>query len=134
MASAAGTCPSCGATTEGSWTGEGAWDRSACCLIGGVVNYIHGNHPFEDPAMNTLDELTVSQAASYLSVREETVRRNVRLKHPSAFRRGTQWFTPRDALVVFLGIYEPRLANATVALRTRANTPQNRVTLNMLGG
>ena len=58
--------------------------------------------------MNTPDELTVPQAASYLDVSEETVRRNIRSKRLSALRRGTQWFIPRDVLVVFASSYDPK--------------------------
>ena len=58
--------------------------------------------------MNTPDELTVPQAASYLKVSEETVRRNIRLKRLSALRRGTQWFIPRDVLVIFANGYDPK--------------------------
>ena len=72
------------------------------------MNYINGNHPFEDPAMNMPDEFTVPQAASYLNVSEETVRRNIRSKRLSALRRGTQWFIPYDVLVVFANSYDPK--------------------------
>ena len=57
--------------------------------------------------MNTPDEFTVPQAASYLKVSEETVRRNIRSKRLSALRRGTQWFIPRDVLVIFANGYDP---------------------------
>ena len=58
--------------------------------------------------MNLLAEYTVPQAASFLSVSEETVRRNIRSKRLRALRRGTQWFIPRDALVVFASSYDPK--------------------------
>ena len=58
--------------------------------------------------MNTLDEFTVPQAASSLNVSEETVRRNVRSKRLKALRRGTQWFIPRDVLVIFANNYDPK--------------------------
>ena len=58
--------------------------------------------------MNTPDEFTVPQAASYLNVSEETVRRNIRSKRLTALRRGTQWFIPRDVLVVFANGYDPQ--------------------------
>ena len=58
--------------------------------------------------MNTPEEFTVPQAASYLNVSEETVRRNIRSKRLKASRRGTQWFIPRDILVVFANIYDPK--------------------------
>ena len=58
--------------------------------------------------MNTPDEFTVPQAASYLDVSEETVRRNIRSKRLAALRRGTQWFIQRDILVVFGNSYDPK--------------------------
>ena len=58
--------------------------------------------------MNPPDEFTVPQAASYLDVSEETVRRNIRSKRLAALRRGTQWFIPRDILVVFANSYDPK--------------------------
>ena len=54
------------------------------------------------------DEFTVPQASSYLSVSEETVRRNIRSKRLKALRRGTQWFIPRDVLLVFASSYDPK--------------------------
>ena len=64
-------------------------------------------HPaLQDRAMTTPDEFTVPQAASYLNVSEETVRRNIRSKRLKALRRGTQWFIPRDVLVVFAKSYD----------------------------
>ena len=58
--------------------------------------------------MNMPQEFTVPQAASYLKVSEETVRRNIRSKRLKALRRGTQWFIPRDVLVDFAGSYDPK--------------------------
>ena len=58
--------------------------------------------------MNAPDELTVPQAATYLKVSEETVRRNIRSKRLRALRGGTQWFIPRDVLVVFANSYDPK--------------------------
>ena len=58
--------------------------------------------------MNVPDEYTVPQAATYLNVSEETVRRNIRSKRLRALRRGTQWFIPRDVLVVFASSYDPK--------------------------
>ena len=58
--------------------------------------------------MNTPDEFTVPQAVSYLNVSEETVRRNIRSKRLTALRRGTQWFIPRDVLMVFANSYDPK--------------------------
>ena len=57
--------------------------------------------------MDMPEEYTVPQAASYLNVSEETVRRNIRSKRLKALRRGTQWFIPRDVLVVFANSYDP---------------------------
>ena len=56
--------------------------------------------------MKMPEELTVPQAATYLNVSEETVRRNIRSKRLNALRRGTQWFIPRDVLVVFANSYD----------------------------
>jgi len=58
--------------------------------------------------VNVPEEYTVPQAASYLNVSEETVRRNIRSKRLKALRRGTQWFIPRDVLVVFANSYDPK--------------------------
>ena len=58
--------------------------------------------------MSIPEEFTVPQAASYLSVSEETVRRNIRSKRLKALRRGTQWFIPRDVLLAFANIYDPK--------------------------
>ena len=58
--------------------------------------------------MNLPEEFTVPQAASYLNVSEETVRRNIRSKRLRALRRGTQWFIPRDVLLVFSSSYDPK--------------------------
>ena len=58
--------------------------------------------------MNMPEEFTVPQAASYLNISEETVRRNIRSKRLNALRRGTQWFIPRDVLFVFASSYDPK--------------------------
>ena len=58
--------------------------------------------------MTMPEEYTVPQAASYLNVSEETVRRNIRSKRLRALRRGTQWFIPQDVLVVFANSYDPK--------------------------
>ena len=58
--------------------------------------------------MTMPEEFTVPQAAAYLSVGEETVRRNIRSKRLKAFRRGTQWFIPRDVLLIFSNVYDPK--------------------------
>lgn len=51
-------------------------------------------------------ELTTPEAARYLGVSEETVRRNIRSKRLKALRRGTQWFINREDLSVFAGKYD----------------------------
>ena len=58
--------------------------------------------------MTMSEEFTVPQAAAYLNVSEETVRRNIRAKRLSALRRGTQWFIPYDVLVLFANSYDPK--------------------------
>ena len=58
--------------------------------------------------MNMPNELTVPQAASYLNVSEETVRRNIRSKRLTALRRGTQWFIQHNVLAVFSNSYDPK--------------------------
>ena len=58
--------------------------------------------------MNVPEEFTVPQAAAYLKVSEETVRRNIRSKRLEALRRGTQWFIPHDVLMVFANTYDPK--------------------------
>ena len=66
--------------------------------------------------MNTPEEFTVPQAASYLKVSEETVRRNIRSRRLSALRRGTQWFIPRDILIVFANSYDPKTGKIRMML------------------
>ena len=58
--------------------------------------------------MTMPEEFTVPQAATYLKVSEETVRRNIRAKRLSALRRGTQWFIPSEVLVLFANSYDPK--------------------------
>ena len=58
--------------------------------------------------MDMPEEFTVPQAAAYLGVSEETVRRNIRSKRLKALRRGTQWFIPQEVLSVFANIYDPK--------------------------
>ena len=58
--------------------------------------------------MNVPDEYIVPEAASYLNVSKEAVRWNIRSKRLKALRRGTQWFIPRDVLVVFATSYDPK--------------------------
>ena len=66
------------------------------------------------------EELTVPQAASYLQVSEETVRRNIRSRRLKALRRGTQWFIQRDVLVVFAKSYDPK----TGQIRLKPSIPE----------
>ena len=75
---------------------------------GGVVDYISRYHGLQDPEMTLPEEFTVPQAASYLNVSEETVRRNIRAKRLSALRRGTQWFIRCDVLALFSKCYDPK--------------------------
>ena len=58
--------------------------------------------------MSIQEEFTVPQAASYLNVSEETVRRNIRSQRLIALRRGTQWFIPHEVLVLFANCYDPK--------------------------
>ena len=58
--------------------------------------------------MTMPEEFTVPEAASYLGVSEETVRRNIRSKRLSALRRGTQWFISYDVLTLFANSYDPK--------------------------
>ena len=58
--------------------------------------------------MNMPEEFTVPQAAAYLRVSGETVRRNIRSRRLRALRRGTQWFIPHDVLVIFANTYDPK--------------------------
>ena len=51
-------------------------------------------------------ELTTPEAARYLGVSEETVRRNIRSRRLKAIRRGTQWFIDRQDLSAFAGKYD----------------------------
>ena len=58
--------------------------------------------------MTLPEEFTVPQAAAYLGVSEETVRRNIRSKRLKALRRGTQWFILQDVLVISASSYDPK--------------------------
>ncbi len=58
--------------------------------------------------MTLPDEFTVPEAAQYLGVSEETVRRNIRSRRLKAIRRGTQWFITSDVLLVFASSYDPK--------------------------
>ena len=58
--------------------------------------------------MTMPEEFTAPQAAAFLKVSEETVRRNIRSKRLKALRRGTQWFIPQDVLTAFSNTYDPK--------------------------
>ncbi len=58
--------------------------------------------------MTMPEEFTVPQAASYLNVSEEIVRRNLRAKRLKALGRGTQWFIQYDVLAIFANSYDPK--------------------------
>ena len=73
-----------------------------------MVHYIKRSRVLRDIVMNMPEEFTVPEAAAYLKVSEETVRRNIRSKRLEALRRGTQWFIPCDVLMVFANIYDPK--------------------------
>ena len=60
--------------------------------------------------MNVSDEYTVPEAASYLNVSEETVRRNIRSKRLRAFRRGNSGSSPEMSLRSSLTATTPRRA------------------------
>ena len=77
-------------------------------VIGGVVHYSKSFLASQDATMMTPEEFTVPQAADYLKVSEETVRRNIRAKRLPALRRGTQWFIPYNVLVLFASAYDPK--------------------------
>ena len=54
------------------------------------------------------EELSVPQAAIYLKVSEETVRRNIRSKRLKATRIGTQWFVSLPDIEQFASSYDPK--------------------------
>ena len=58
--------------------------------------------------MSMFEEFTARHAAAYLSVIDETVRRNIRSKRLKALRRGTQWFILRYGPFVFANSYDPK--------------------------
>ena len=76
-------------------------------LVGAVKSYSMAAS-LQDRAMNTPEEFTVPQAAAYFNVSDETVRRNIRSKRLQALCRGTQWFIPRDVLLVIANSYDPK--------------------------
>lgn len=70
--------------------------------------------------MKPSEELTVPQAARYLKVNEETVRRNVRSGRLRAVKRGTQWFMSREDLTMFAERYDARTGEFKTRPRTDA--------------
>ena len=58
--------------------------------------------------MDFSDEATVPEAAAFLRVKQETVRRNIRERRLPAIKRGIQWFIPRDELLNFASSYDPK--------------------------
>ena len=73
-----------------------------------MVNYSIASKTFKENTVTIQEELTVPQAAAFLKVSEETVRRNIRARRLNALRRGTQWFIPRENLVIFANAYDPK--------------------------
>ena len=61
-----------------------------------------------DDRMQLPEELSVPEAAAYLKVSQETVRRNIRAKRLRAIRRGTQWFVSHEDITVFSSVYDRR--------------------------
>ena len=76
--------------------------------------------------MTMPEEFTVPQAAAYLSVSEETVRRNIRSRCLKALRRGTQWFIPQDVLVIFADSYDPKTGKIRQMLQALGETLADR--------
>ena len=76
--------------------------------LASVVHYNIAWRNFRENTMTMQEELTVPQAAVFLKVSEETVRRNIRARRLNASRRGTQWFIPRDNLEIFANAYDPK--------------------------
>ena len=66
--------------------------------------------------VNLPEEATVPEAAKYLSVTQETVRRNIREKRLRAIKHGTQWFVPRDDLIQFANTYDNKTGKRTLLL------------------
>ncbi len=48
------------------------------------------------------------QAASYLNVSEETVRRNIGSRRLKAIRKGTQWLIEYEVLALFANSYDSK--------------------------
>ena len=62
----------------------------------------------EEQLMNLSEEATVPEAAAFLNVKQETVRRNIRERRLPAIKRGTQWFIRREELINFASSYDPK--------------------------
>jgi len=60
-----------------------------------------------DNAVQQTEEFTVPEAAAYLKVTEETVRRHIRAKRLPAEKKGIQWFIGVDDLRAFGSAYDP---------------------------
>ena len=58
--------------------------------------------------MNLPEEATVPEAAAFLNVKQETVRRNIRERRLPAIKRGIQWFIRREELISFASSYDPK--------------------------
>ena len=58
--------------------------------------------------MTMIDELTVPEAAEYLHVNPETVRRNIWQKRLRAIQRGRQWFIAKEDLFAFAATYDSK--------------------------
>jgi len=58
--------------------------------------------------MDSPVEMTVPEAATFLKVNQETVRRNIRTKRLQAFKRGTQWFISREDIQSFASHYNAK--------------------------
>ena len=63
--------------------------------------------------MTMSEELTVPEAAEYLHVNPETVRRNIWQKRLPAIQRGRQWFISKADLVNFAATYDPKTGRRT---------------------
>ena len=58
--------------------------------------------------MTTTNEMTVPQAAEFLGVNPETIRRNIWQKRLPATQRGRQWFIEKEDLVRFAATYDTK--------------------------
>ena len=69
--------------------------------------------------MKLPEEATVPEAAAFLKVRQETVRRNIRERRLPAIKRGTQWFIRRERLIAFASGYDPRTGKQSELIQER---------------